>query len=661
MATTINPEMFRKPKVTVEEDGAAVIARQQIKAGHLVHIKLVRVTETARRNCETIGPKGEYLARVLDLNAAKKTVRVRVLATINDSYWNGREVYSNTPHALNEYDYPKSTISLIHPDAAAYPSINKDFLTASALHDFYDKLRVAMKERAKQVFSKLTRLTLEKRGLAAGGGTYAQLVKRLSTQWRNANRDTLDEATRIYYKKDTFRRIRDSKHNTVSAGEGFAERLAKAINAPAEERGRKLGLVRRDWGDYDWGRNAVDKAAFRAGMGHYASGCNHFAHDTVDVRVDRYGGTKTFCRHCFDTANEAWMRNGMARFVEWEGVLYDRDRITFHEWPDGTLRPTAPPPVINGYHSSRQYFTKPMPNPDGTKANQMPYIGVELEFVSAQNALRSNERCAIAMKEAVTAALPWVDTNNPYCLFERDGSVDFEMVTGYGPIATHREAMLAMFSGNPYARDLRSHDGGRCGIHVHLDKPKSLLHAVKLVKFWNDVANRSLIEAVARRYGAGFAQNCPGKGDIKAVVKDAMYNLRKRERYEGKEDYRKHITNTAITRLNDAGQSADRGSRYVLCNFQNSKTVELRGFRGTLRVSTIIACIEFALMSWYFSRDSEPHKLGTDEFLKYISMPAWRHETRYLRQYLKTKGFDVWMPRARVVPELVGPTNDVEV
>jgi hypothetical protein len=172
------------------------------------------------------------------------------------------------------------------------------------------------------------------------------------------------------------------------------------------------------------------------------------------------------------------------------------------------------------------------------------------------------------------------------------------------------------------------------------------------VKFWNDPLNKPLIEAIARRYssGGGYAQACAGKADLKRVAKDVIGSKPSQQYSESKANYRKRVTHAGMRRLNDAGQGADRGSRYVLCNFQNENTVELRGFRGTLRLDTMIACLEFAVMTWHFAKDCEPHLLTTHQFVQYINSPRWRHETKYLRAYLKAKGYDTWVSARMKVP-----------
>lgn len=633
---------FVAPTLQIAADGAVSIApRQRIKKGQIVLVEYHR-RSSAHDQIPNLGPKGKLFARVVEVPAGAKYLMVRILATKSSVYGGVR-----APHVSNRFTvrgYPKRACTLLHPggpDADRLPSAER------VPAEVYTIIHGCIKETAKaRLWERLYGLTPAAQ-LELKSRNNRDYLERAAREWKSARNGMLlrTAADNTSYHQHTLQRI-CREYNTKSQllssdGRAFAKMLASASYAAAlsslmatvERGGMSSCFVAR--------RAAVLRKAEQLGVGVYHNSCHHFHESsyTYVTRRNTYSQEqRTVCLAC----GQALVEQGVIR--EYEGEMYDTRYCRFYTWEDGVERPTAPPPVIGSYHSSKQYFSKPMPNPDGSMSNERPYLGVELEFVTASNATRTNEDCARSIKRAVARALPWVTDSRPYCLFERDGSVDFEMVTGYGPIATHREALIAAFSGNPYTRDLRSHDGGRCGIHVHLDKPKSLLHAVKLQKFWNDPDNIELIESVARRYNAGYASAVAGKADIKRVAKDLLgYGSSQRQ----------SVTDEAMRRLNDAGGSAGRGSRYVLCNFHNERTVELRGFRGTLRLNTMLACLEFALMTWYFSRDSEPHKLGTHEFLEYISAPHWRHETRYLRAYLSAKNYAVWMPRVRAVDAVV--------
>jgi hypothetical protein len=81
--------------------------------------------------------------------------------------------------------------------------------------------------------------------------------------------------------------------------------------------------------------------------------------------------------------------------------------------------------------------------------------------------------------------------------------------------------------------------------------------------------------------------------------------------------------------------------RYEALNFKNDKTIEFRLFKGTLKYQTIMACLEFTFATWHFCKDASQTQLTTSEFLKFICRAENRCDTRFLRTYLKEKGFDL--------------------
>lgn len=79
--------------------------------------------------------------------------------------------------------------------------------------------------------------------------------------------------------------------------------------------------------------------------------------------------------------------------------------------------------------------------------------------------------------------------------------------------------------------------------------------------------------------------------------------------------------------------------RYEALNFKNEKTVEFRLFKGSLKYETIMACLEFTYATWFFCRDASTKNLTTDQFLKFICANQNRKDTKFLRSFLKSKGF----------------------
>jgi hypothetical protein len=82
-------------------------------------------------------------------------------------------------------------------------------------------------------------------------------------------------------------------------------------------------------------------------------------------------------------------------------------------------------------------------------------------------------------------------------------------------------------------------------------------------------------------------------------------------------------------------------------NFQNDNTIEFRLFKGTLRYETIMACLEFTYATWFFCRDTGITELTTANFIDFIAQPQQREHTKFLRTYLREKGYA--LPRLALV------------
>jgi hypothetical protein len=213
-----------------------------------------------------------------------------------------------------------------------------------------------------------------------------------------------------------------------------------------------------------------------------------------------------------------------------------------------------------------------------------------------------------------------------YALCEQDGSLDngFEMVTAYTGLDVHKE-QLQFFKEK--FEGAKSHNTSTCGLHIHICKADmSTLHACKMVFFINDADNQKLVYALARRDSSSYSKIHDKKGD-KHWLKDAMQAGKKVE------DNNKLQKRYQLRNLNS--------DRYEALNFKNDKTIEFRLFKGSLKYQTIMACLEFTFATWHFCKDASQTQLTTAEFLKFICRAENRCDTRFLRTYLKEKGFDL--------------------
>jgi Putative amidoligase enzyme len=267
---------------------------------------------------------------------------------------------------------------------------------------------------------------------------------------------------------------------------------------------------------------------------------------------------------------------------------------------------------IGSYHSSRRKLGHIPSMYDNRKPRIL--LGLELEMEIGRD-FDLDDKAEHVLDSIGHYHSTITNTDYQYCLLESDGSLTrgFELVTGYTGLDVHAQ-QLAFFK-NRFV-GAKSHNTTTCGLHIHICKADmSMLHAAKMILFINDEKNLNLVKAIARRDASGYAK-FQNKQTDKYWLKDAL-------RGGSKADKLRHLNN----------------DRYEALNFQNDKTIEFRLFKGTLKYSTIMACLEFTYATWLFCRDTSQAQLSTTNFLKYICLENNRRDTVYLRAYLGEKGF----------------------
>lgn len=265
-----------------------------------------------------------------------------------------------------------------------------------------------------------------------------------------------------------------------------------------------------------------------------------------------------------------------------------------------------PDGLINDYHRSEVGH---IPSEFDQRKNPI-FLGLELEVEIGHDYSRGDKA------GEVLDAL-YKHKGHKYCALENDGSLShgFEIVTGYTGLDVHRE-QLRFFENHWHG--VRSHDTKTCGLHVHICKRGvTMYHAAKMILFINDSQNQRLVRAVARRDSSGYA---------KIANKKASYDWLKRAK----------AAKDPLSHLND--------DRYEALNFQNPKTIEFRLFKGTLKYSTIMACLEFTYATWQFTQAAGIQDLTTPKFIEFICKPENKADTIHLRQYLLSKNFE--LPKA---------------
>ena len=353
---------------------------------------------------------------------------------------------------------------------------------------------------------------------------------------------------------------------------------------------------------------ALNRSEFRS--------IRHGNTDWIEFLEDNFGGAYANCEDCGvleNTDSMTWAYHGdrcicescRDRNYHWS----DYQDTYIHDDDEDTND------LIGEYHSSSENLDH-IPS-EHDKHKTPIYLGLELEMETSEGADRLYK--AEQLLDAIGKYNDGKNTHQ-YCLLENDGSLDdgFEMVTGYTGLDVHAKQLE--FFKQPF-KGMRSHDTRTCGLHIHICKTgMTMAHASKLILFINESGNQKLIKAIARRENPDYAKIKNKKADYRW--------LRNAKQSSG--------LRSQLSQLNE--------DRYEALNFKNYNTVEFRMFRGTLKYSTIMACLEFTYASWHFARDTGLQNLTTEDFLQYISKPSQLKTTKFLRSYLQEKGFNIPTP-----------------
>lgn len=180
----------------------------------------------------------------------------------------------------------------------------------------------------------------------------------------------------------------------------------------------------------------------------------------------------------------------------------------------------------------------------------------------------------------------WVDSHIPnYFVFEEDSTIGgFEMISRPGSVDAHLKRFEELKSVSSYlvSNGYRSHDGGHCGLHTHIDRKyfgdtntsQQLAEAKFLLIFnrhWENLCKFS------RRRNFRWCEKNPS-GNIAEDVKTQRY---------------KHC------------------SHGVAVNISNENTIELRIWRGSLKLSTIEATLRMANRLAYVVKHTNVVKLNS--------------------------------------------------
>lgn len=327
--------------------------------------------------------------------------------------------------------------------------------------------------------------------------------------------------------------------------------------------------------------------------------CNNYFND--DESTSTYDGDYQVCQDCLE-----------------QNYSYSHSRDTYisnSDFEDEQDEESEPEyEHIGSYHSSKNNLGH-IPSSYDMRSPRV-LLGLELEM-EVHDSYDKDSRAGLIL-DNISDYRDEDGIRHTYCLMEEDGSLDngFEMVTAYTGLDVHKH-QLQYFKQR--VKGLKSHDTSTCGLHVHVCKSSmTTLHGAKLVLFINDPANLKLVKDIARRDASGYSK-LQNKKEDKHWLKDSVHSSKDKA--------------DQLKRLNS--------DRYEALNFRNDKTVEFRLFKGSLKYETIISCLEFAFACWHFTAQASTNDLTSAKFLEFISAPQNRKDTRFLRAYLKEKGYEL--------------------
>jgi hypothetical protein len=346
--------------------------------------------------------------------------------------------------------------------------------------------------------------------------------------------------------------------------------------------------------------------------------------DMVEVLQEKFTGYSFFC--CEDCNDYFEWDDGRHTYdgdyrvcgscIE-NNYTFSESRDTFisnEDWDDEQEADEDEPEFehIGSYHSSKRNLGH-IPSSYDMRSPRV-LLGLELE-IEVSDDYDKDGRAGLLL-DNMSDYRDEDGIRHTYCLMEEDGSLDngFEMVTAYTGLDVHK-AQLQYFKNR--TAGLTSHNTSTCGLHVHVCKSSmTTLHAAKMVLFINDPANIDLVKCIARRTDASYSK-IKNKKDDKHWLKDSVHSSKDKDEQ--------------IRRMNS--------DRYEALNFKNDRTIEFRLFKGTLKYETMIACLEFSFACWHFTASASASELTTSKFVEFICMPENRKDTRFLRAYLKEKGY----------------------
>lgn len=249
-----------------------------------------------------------------------------------------------------------------------------------------------------------------------------------------------------------------------------------------------------------------------------------------------------------------------------------------------------------------EYSYKPDPVFLGYTEDNL-YLGVELEVDKGDNLYHTTKELAESFEDIY---------------LKHDGSLGrcgFEIVSHPGTLEYHmRELGWDKIMNICKENEYKSHDTSTCGLHIHLsraflvkDEIEQDLNIAKLIilfeMFWDEY-----------------------------IVPFSRRNIASMDRWASKPslDYKSTDTENEIF---DKVKSYKHGGRYRTINLENEYTIEFRLFRGTLKLNTFIASLQFVVEITKFAKSVRLNDIFTSKWSDIFLCTEFKE----LREYLTEK------------------------
>lgn len=325
--------------------------------------------------------------------------------------------------------------------------------------------------------------------------------------------------------------------------------------------------------------------------------CDHVEYADEMTEVYVRGSHREYCQACRENEDVLVYAEDTEEYIRREDAYYDdnNDRWLSEEPesddPDDNDEDTDSlmsyrTNVLDHLEKDNSFFSSPFGE---------FHMGVELELIT-------RDRVNDAVEDIR------LELGNGYCICKTDGSLPsggLEIVTAPRGLIEHIEK----FKGWNIASDYYAWNGGRCGMHVHMDsKAFTKLTLGKFIMFINADSNADFIRKLAGRHALRDDQ---ARSYCAVEGQETMANASKA--LKGKSTSRYYMVNTTCLRR----MEADRlGVQFV--GERDFNTIELRIFRASLKKSRLLAQIEFTHAAVMFCRVASMRDLNEQGFLSWL-------------------------------------------